>query len=292
MRKLTFLAMCLTLAGAAQISRAAEPGVIEGFYLVAIQDVRVPATDAGMLVSIEVEEGDVIEEGQLLARVDDREATMAKTVAEYEYRAAKKQAENEISVEAAVKSEEVSKAEYDAATEANRKVPGSFGETEVRRLDLTWKRSGLQKELAIYENEIAAATAWAKLAQVKQAETMIERRKLTAPHSGIVVEKLRQKGEWVAPGDPVAHIVRMDELRLIVRVDANEYYYKDLEGRPVEVTVMMPGGRTQVVNAKIGFASPVVEEDGAFRAWVNVPNQRDGKGWLMGPGLPATLKLR
>lgn len=188
---------CCVLAAPA--SRAAENHLIEGFFLVAIDEVKLPATEPGMLMSIEVEEGDTVEEGQLIARIDDREAKMAKNTAEYEYKAAKKQAENEISVEAAVASEEVSKAEWETAVEANKKVPGSFGTTEVRRLELTWKRSGLQIELAKYENSVAAATAWAKYAQFQQATSMVAHRELTAPHSGIVVQKLRHKGEWVAP---------------------------------------------------------------------------------------------
>lgn len=49
----------------------------------------------------------MVEEGQLIAKIDDRDAVKAKEVAEYEYKAAKKQAENEISVEAAIASEQV-----------------------------------------------------------------------------------------------------------------------------------------------------------------------------------------
>lgn len=102
--------------------------------------------------------------------------------------------------------------------------------------------------------------------------------------------KTSSKGRMNLLGDPVAYVVRMDELRLIGQ--RHGLLLQRIAGCPVEITVTIPGGRTHVINAKIGFASPVVEVDNSFCAWVNAPNQRDGKGWLMGPGMAAVLKLR
>ncbi len=147
------------LWGAAGSVAAQQLKVIDRCYLVAIDEVRLPATDAGMLTNIAVDEGDLVEVDQLLAQIDDREAVMAKQVAQHQYQAAKKQAENEISVSAAVKQYEVSRAELDTATEANRRVEGSYSPTEVRRLNLAWERAGLQIDLARFENLVAALDA-------------------------------------------------------------------------------------------------------------------------------------
>ena len=47
-----------------------------------------------------------------------------------------------------------------------------------------------------------------------------------------------------------------------------------------------------MVNGQIGFASQVVEDDGAFRVWAEIENTQVGNDWLMGPGLAATMQLR
>lgn len=49
MRKSLLVAACLALC-AAQVGWAAEPGTIDGFYLTAIKEVRVRATQPGMLI--------------------------------------------------------------------------------------------------------------------------------------------------------------------------------------------------------------------------------------------------
>ncbi len=155
-----------------------DPQQIQRCFLGAIHQVSVPATEAGMLMSIEVQAGDPVTAEQPLAQIDDREAVMARTVAKNQYFAAKKQAENQISVEAAQKAFEVAKAELDTAVEANKKVPGTFSTTEVRRLNLTWERSGLQIDLARFELVVAFLDAKAKYSQYEQSEAMIEMRKL------------------------------------------------------------------------------------------------------------------
>ena len=269
-----------------------DPSLIDRCHIIAIDEVAVPSPEPGILVNIAVEDGDSVDDGQLLAQIDDRQAEMAKRVAEYQYRAAKKQAENPISIKAAIKSREVSKAELDEAEQANVKVQGSFSETDVRRLRLSEERAGLQIDLARFENQVAGAEALARFAQYEQAEAMIERRRITAPFSGMVMERYRHKGDFLNGGDPVVHLVHMDRLRVQGHVDASLFHWRDIVGRPVEVTVMLPGGGEEVVTAKIGFAGSSVQDDGTFRVWADIVNRRQGNSWLIGPGLRATMRLR
>ncbi len=287
-------AICLAVAGTSMAQRnrntPRDPDLVYG-SLVAIDEVQLPATDAGILTQILVEEGDSVSEKQTLVQIDDRDAVMAMQIAAHQYQSAKAQAENRISVEAAQKSHEVARAELDTAVEANRKVPGTFSETEVRRLRLTWQRAGLQIDLARHEMHVAALDARARLAQYEQAKAMIERRKLTAPHDGIVVRVYRHKGDWVQPGDAVMHLVRMNELRALGNFPADRYHWKDLLGKEVEVTVHLPSGRVESQRAKVGFASPVVQDDNTFRIWAMVKNRKEDRFWVLGPGLDVTIRL-
>jgi multidrug resistance efflux pump len=150
----------------------------------------------------------------------------------------------------------------------------------------------LQIDLAKHEMDVARAEAFASNAQLKQANAMIERRKLKAPFGAMVVEVIREEGEWVNAGDPVVHLVQMDRLRVHGRADSQLLHWKDLKNRPVEVTVRLPGGATHVVSGTVGFASPIVESDGHFRIWAEIENSMVGDSWLMGPGLSAAMRLR
>lgn len=286
------LTLMVALTGQVDQATTVDRNLIDRCFLVAIDEVWVPATEAGMLASIDVEEGDSVTVDQIVAKIDERDAVMAKKVAYFQYRASKEQAENEISIEAAVKSYEVAKAELDSAEQSNRKVPGTYSENDVRRLRLTWQRSGLQADLARVEQSIARADAHAKAAQYEQAEMMIERRQLKSPHAGVVMQITRHKGDWVSPGDPVLHIVRMDRLRVHGRVSARDHSWNDVKGQQVEFIVDLPGGReSEPVKGRIDFASQVVEADGSFRVWSDIDNPTQSGAWMMGPGLKATMRL-
>ena len=268
-----------------------DPLEIQRCFLGAIQTVQLPATEAGMLMSIEVEAGDNVTADQPLAQIDDREAVMARGVAMNQYSAAKKQAENQISVDAAQKAYEVAKAELDTAIDANKKVPGTFSAAEVRRLKLTWERSGLQIDLAKFELIVAFLDAKSKYSQYEQADAMIEMRKLKSPMDGVVDYVYLSRGDWVQAGTPVMKIVEMDKLRVHGRVSARLHSWADVLNRDVKVTVTLPGGKTEVLNSKITFASQIVEEDGSFRVHADIPNRQENGSWGMGPGLSASMRL-
>jgi macrolide-specific efflux system membrane fusion protein len=275
------------------LSVSAQQGeVIDRCYLAAINDVSLAADEAGKLIEIFVKEGEAIDARQVVAQIDDNDAVMAREVAGHKYAAAKKTAENEVSVKAAMAANGVAEAALQMVKEANLKRPGAYTETEVLKHTLERDRSRYQIDFAKNEILVALDEARASLAQYKQAQEMIERRKLKAPFGAMVNQVIREAGEWVNVGDPVVHLVQMDRLRVHGSVEANRLHWKDLSGRPVEVTVQLPGGATHVVDGTIGFASPVVDIDGNFRVWADIENSLVGESWLMGPGLPASIKLR
>jgi multidrug resistance efflux pump len=279
-------------AGQEAAAQVHEDSTIIGCYLAAIQDVPLAADEVGKLVNVQVSDGDSVSAGEVVAQIDDKDAALARDVADYKYKAAKKQASNDVSVRAAQAAEGVAKASLDKILQANEREPGSYTETEVLRAELDWKRSGLQIDLARHEMEVAYDEAWATYWQLKQTEAKIERCKLKAPFGGVIIEVVREEGEWVNAGDSVVHLVQMDRLRVHGHIRDDRYHWKDIKGRPVEVIVQLPGGGTHSVNGQIGFASPVVDDDSTYRIWAEIENTQVGDGWLMGPGLKATMNLK
>jgi multidrug efflux pump subunit AcrA (membrane-fusion protein) len=261
--------------------------------------VPVFAREAGMLRSVNVKKGEEVDADDVVAQIDDIDARLAAETAEYQYYSDKEKAENRLTVEFAELSTGVAKQEWEAAKEANRKVPGTFSIFEVRRLELTYHRSGIQKKLEEHNLVVARWDALARLSQHKQALAMIERRQLTAPHDGVVVSVDRKKGYWVTAGEPVIQLVRMDRLEVEGRVPVRRFRYSEVKNQKAKVIVKIGGetsgltSPTVEIDTRISFASPLIEEDGAFRISAEIPNEKKPDGsWLLEPGRSATIVLQ
>jgi multidrug efflux pump subunit AcrA (membrane-fusion protein) len=138
-------------------------------------------------------EGDTVEAGQLLARLDDRLARTdvaakeaAVQAAEAEHRAAQNTKEE---AERRVKDME----------ESNRKVPGSVSRDDYHQAAVT---------LARYrEEEIAGeAAVVVRQAELEQAKALLTTYEIRSPARGVVRELLKVPGEAVKAGEPVLRL--------------------------------------------------------------------------------------
>jgi multidrug resistance efflux pump len=254
-------------------------------------EVQVPAQEAGMLTALPVREGVQVRAGDLLGRIDDSERQMEKRQALIEQQGAKEQADNDVNVRYADAAARVAETEYQQAVDANRRVRGTFPEAEVRRLKLAWHRAVLQIEQAQLEQRMAAFTSDSAAADVEAADTNIRRRQIVAPIDGEVVAMLRHAGEWVNPGEPVLRIVRFDTLRIEAFLNAAQFDPGDVAGKPVSVEVALARSRTVKLSGTIVYVSSLVQAGGQYRVWAEVANRRDVGGWLLRPGLDATMEI-
>jgi multidrug efflux pump subunit AcrA (membrane-fusion protein) len=268
-----------------------------------IQEVQVPAQVAGLLVELPVQEGMSVSVGQLLARIDDSQPMSDHQIAVLKLQAAQEKAKNDISVRYAQAAAEVARIEYEQAYRANQKNPGTISETEVRRLYLAHQRAALGVEQALVDQRLAALEAKVLEAQATAAGIEVQRRRIVSPLDGVVVKIYRRVGEWVQPGDPVAHVVRMDRLRVEGMVPAvperdregrlvtRGYSPAEIDRRPISVLVELPGGRRETFTGQVVFVSPLVQAGGQYRFWAEVENRRVGDHWLLLPGLLAEVTV-
>lgn len=285
-------AAVLTLATAAFGPGAAGRDVpVEHCLVSLIEEAQVPAQEPGVLMKIPVREGSQVRQGDLLAQIDDTRAHMQQRVAELEFKVANEQATNDINVRYAAAAAKVAEAEYEEGLEANSKVTGTVPQAEIRRLLLTWRRSELQIEQAQLELRVAALQSEVRQAEVEAAALNIERRRITAPLDGVVVKLQRHVGEWVEPGDPVFHVIRMDRLRIEGFLNASQYAPGEIDGQPVTVRVELAQGRTEQFKGKVVFVSPQDQAGGEFRIWAEVLNRMENDHWLLRPGALADMTI-
>lgn len=252
-----------------------------------VEQVDVPAREAGVLAAVHVVEGRMVEEGEPLAQIVDTEARIAEATAKDELEIARKNAENDVNTRFAKKSVEVAKAELARSIESIEQYPKSISDSEMDRLRLLVERASLEVEQAQREFEIAGFTRQIRESQHEAAEEKVERHRITAPLGGVVVQINRRRGEWVEPGEMVMRILRLDRLRaegfLHVR-----YLRHELQDWQVKLTVDLPGDPGAEFPGKVVFLSPEIDPvNSQISIWVEIDNQ----DLRLRPGMRAKMTI-
>lgn len=267
--------------------------VLERCLVSLVDEAKLSAGEAGLLIDVDVKAGDRVTVGQVIARINDDQPQMAKLRAQAEHDQAIAKSKSDVDVRYAQKAQAVAQKASEKAEQSHKSVPGSVTDVERDRLRLEWEKSGLQIEQAQLERQLSDLAAKVKGAEVETAEIEIRRRLVTAPLDGEVVDVQGHKGEWMQVGAPLAHIVRTDKLRVEGYVDAARWDPEQVRGRPVTVVVPVANDRTEKFEGRISFVSPLVESGGDYRVFAEVANRRaNGSGeWLLRAGQTATMTI-
>lgn len=260
----------------------------------AIDDVRVPASDAGSLTKLYVKGGELVNAAVVLGEIDNRDTVAKQRIAQGELDAAKAQAASTAEIEAAEKGRDVALEEYKQQQAIRDRQPGAVSIMELNRAKFQWERALAQIAVAKTENNIAGLTAVMKQAQLDATAIELTKKQIQAPINGQIVEVYKHVGEWVQPGDPVLRLVRLDRVRVEGFVYAAEAGRSEVEGRPVTVVVYLPGDKQVTVQGRVDFASPLIEGSGRnrqYRIWAEVENQFVDGHFVIQPGASAELRV-
>jgi HlyD family secretion protein len=183
------------------------PGVIQSVGIIEAQEVNITSRIGGRIAVLTLDEGDMIEVGQVVCRIEDIDIKnlLAKADADLA---------NAV-------------AELNNAERTRRRSQGLFDENVI----------------SAQANDDAAARAEKDRATVKAAQATLSYYKdqlsdtlVRSPISGVVVSKNLQVGEWVNPGTP---ILTVDDLSTIwARIDLEETQLSFIQiGWPAQVAL-------------------------------------------------------
>jgi macrolide-specific efflux system membrane fusion protein len=278
----------------AQFTPAPDSGdghLLRNCLITIIDEVQLPAREAGVLTALEVREGQLVNEGQLVAQIEDDKSRKQLELATLEYQVAMAQYENDVDERYYTMAARLALVDVQDAERANERVVNAISEFEMRRRKLTYERSRLQIEQAQRDKKIAGMNAGIAAQKVKVAQNEIERRRVVAPFTGVVAETYPHAGEWVNPGEPIMRVLRMDRLRVEGFVKAEEFSPSEIYGKSVTVEIQLSGARRERFQGTIGFVSPDVEASGEYRVWTEIQNRPEGDFYLVNPGLSATMHV-
>jgi len=256
------------------------------------EEAQVPAQEAGLLVSVAAREGQQVSVDDVLGQIDATQAEADKRVAELQLSVAKEKAVNDINLRFAKAAADVAKAEYDVNVTMNREFPKAVAAVELNRLRLVWQKAILSIEQSQQDRKIFGLEEKIRQAELDAAQAQVARRKICSPLDGVVVKCYRHAGEWVKPGDPAFHVVRMDRLRIEGFLSESRYAPSQIDGRPVSIEVALSGGRRARFTGKIIFVSPLVQAGGEYRLWAEVFNRQEDQHWLLRPGQLAEITIQ
>lgn len=183
------------------------------------EQVLVSAKYGGRISTMLVQEGQTVEAGASVARMDTAELDAQRSGAEAQIR----RAENAgIAAQAAIaqrKSELLlAQQEHQRAAELNAKGFGTNQQLDLRRSQLHAAEAALRAANASLDESIAATdAARADLARIR---AQLADADLKAPRRGRVEYKLVQSGEVVAAGAPVASLLDLSDIYMTVFLPA------------------------------------------------------------------------
>lgn len=223
--------------GAKSPERVAAPGVVEA----ASEEVSVGAEMAGLLTRVDVEEGDHVARGQVIARLDASLAREHVAAAEAQVKlreadlSAVRNGANMLQrTEAWVKYKEAQTGVEQARAEYERRQKlfdeGALSKEEVERAASNLTAARQLEEEANFQRRVVAAPAVdtdrkraeaalaAAQAELDEARTLLGKTSIRAPLAGVVVHKFLKAGEMAGTG-PILTIADTSLLRVRAEID-------------------------------------------------------------------------
>ncbi len=213
-------------AKAAATDRGPVPVLNASGYVVARRQATISSKITGRVVDVRVDEGMKVEEGQILARLDDAEAQRALALTE-----AQRQAAHRALGETEAR---LTLARADHARVVKLASDGVSSQADVDAA--TADESAYAARLLQQRDEVTVAER-----QVAVARQNLENTVIRAPFSGVAISKNAQPGEMISPVSAGGGFTRtgittvVDMSSLEIEVDVNESYIQRVHsGQPVE----------------------------------------------------------
>ncbi|MBW9052492.1 HlyD family secretion protein [Rhizobium mesosinicum] len=183
------------------------------------QQVLISTKFAGRLAAVLVEEGEIVDAGAPIARIDtaDLDAQLAGAKAQVR-RSETSQIEAEASIAQRQSELTLARQEFERAQSMSNTGSGTMQQLELRRSQLSVAEAAQRAALAS-RDEAEAATEAAR-AEVVRIQTLLDDAVLKAPRRGRIEYKLAQTGEVVAAGAPVATLLDLSDVSMTIFLPA------------------------------------------------------------------------
>lgn len=269
-----------------QLSRG--PIRVDSAQVVSAHKIQVAAQADGIIDQLLADEGHTVKKGDTLLVIDNRVASAELSVSQKELEAAEKQSKQTAEVEYAVKASEVSDAEYEDIYKLYNQGSATYSEARRKQLEKERARLGIDVAKVKHEQEVLAAEVSRE--KVKATQVKLDLYKVIAPFDGIIVQRLRDQGEWIRSGEPILRLVHLNEMKVETFVPIDGISVADLQGAPMRVSVRINSKDVATYDTVVEFVSPEIESR-KVRVSTRIQNQQVGGSWLLRDGMLASVEI-
>jgi membrane fusion protein (multidrug efflux system) len=194
-------------------------------------DVTISSKILGRIILLTADEGEAVEQGQLLVQLDDSDLVAERTQAE-------------ANLEHAQASVSLSKVALDRSQDDFERASIQFKDKVITAEQFDHARQAV--EAAEAQRRVALSQVNAARAQLGVVETRLENARITAPMSGVIARRWVIAGDIVQPGQPIFTIydlehvwvtANLEETKLAsispgdsVRISVDTYHGRDFTG--------------------------------------------------------------
>ena len=242
------------------------PGITEPY-----QNSTISSTISGRISNINLKEGSLVKKGAVILELEA-------DVERYESLRRKLIAESKVELEISKKQMQTLKQDYEA-TKLLFDSSQSVSKEELWKKDLDYKKAQAEYEQLKLNEERESL-------EHKIANAKLQKRRIQAPFSGIVVKHYLEKGESCKAQEPLVKIVNIHKVRFITHIRA-ESAQGIKKGNPVNLK-LGKGASIINVNGLIDYVSPIVDPSSGLR---EVKVLFDNPKGEFAPGISGTMTL-
>lgn len=238
----------------------------------AVNRAEIAAQESGAIVSVAVDVGDLVEEGDEIARLDERRL-----------RASLEEAKSMLTATASVVSEreaEASRASRDLEMKESLFQQRAVSEKEF--LDSQRESSVAAAKLQAAKDESEATKSALDLLEVRLEDLGVK-----APFSGRIVQRHVDPGEWIAPGEPVVTMVSAGTIEAWMNVP--ERFVGLVSNEEAGFSIVADGSGVAVEAGRIRSVSDIDPVTRLFPVVVELDDQ--GGGLVPGQSVHAELPV-
>ena len=251
------------------------------------EELNIPSTEAGLIAELSVTAGDSIQWGSPVARLDDRSLRIRSRAAALRLESAMQQAADDLELQYAETALQEAEAELESSRSIYRDSAGAIPLVTISRLRLSVERAQLEVARAKKAASLAKIEIDLRAADVSVIDDTLKRLQLQSPLAGVVVQVFRQRGEWVAAGDPVVRVARIDRLDVHGLLSADQLSPQGCRDQAVSVRWTDPAtNQEHRLRGRVTSIQPQRLPGARYRFQASVANEKtaDGKDWLLHPG--------
>jgi multidrug efflux system membrane fusion protein len=265
---------------AAQVEQRAMPVQVVNFgNAEAMQTVEIKSQVTGELIGVAINEGDVVQQGQVLFTIDKRPFEVGLKQAEANVAKAEAQV-NQTRAMLEREKAQAANAETELARDAELRKKGMISKEEFERNRTS--ATGLEAVVKATEAEIQSAAESVSVAKAQrdEAKLQLDYCTIVSPITGKAGSLLLHKGNLVEANSNSQPIVTIRQTKPIyVSFTLSEkllHEIRDAMARgPVEVQAMVPGDEANPAMGSLSFIDNTVDTLGNIRLKATFPNDDD-----------------